>query len=119
MSFGMRRLSVRACTCKEKHAPLSLKIPTFSQAHIFTSLLLAARSSRAAQMDPRTHPATAETIQTLFPAACKRCEASLSRAGNAQSQSLYECYARLQQLRGAPVSFRSPFCAVCNCVVWL
>ena len=38
------------------------------------------------------------------PKACKTCESALSRAGNAQSQSLYESYARLQQLRGLPTA---------------
>jgi hypothetical protein len=51
-------------------------------------------------MDVRNHVVAAPIIATVFPKACKTCEAALSRAGNAQSQSLYESYAKLQQLRG-------------------
>ncbi len=51
-------------------------------------------------MDVKTHPAAVPIITVVLPKACKTCEAALSRAGNAQSQSLYESYARLQQIRG-------------------
>ena len=55
-------------------------------------------------LDVRTHPIAAPIITSVLPKACKICESALSRAGNAQSQSLYESYARLQQLRGLPTA---------------
>lgn len=59
---------------------------------------------KTAHMDPKTHTVAADMIAELLPGACQRCEASLSRTGNTQSQSLYEVYARLQQLRGGVVA---------------
>lgn len=43
-------------------------------------------------------------MQTHLPLCTSSCEAALSKAGTAQSQSLFEAYARLQQLRGQAVS---------------
>lgn len=59
---------------------------------------------KTASVDVRTHSIAAPVIASVLPKACKTCEAALSRAGNAQSQSLYESYARLQQLRGLPTA---------------
>jgi hypothetical protein len=59
---------------------------------------------KTAQIDVRAHPAVVPVMNSLLPKACKTCEVALSRAGNAQSQSLYESYTRLQQLRGVPVA---------------
>ncbi|MEW5319069.1 MAG: hypothetical protein WDW38_010242 [Sanguina aurantia] len=58
---------------------------------------------KAGSQDPRSHPRTKRLMATL-PSIAASCEQALARAGTAQSQSLFEAYARLQQLRGLPVA---------------
>lgn len=57
----------------------------------------------AGSQDPRTHPCT-KLLMAALPSIAASCEQALARAGTAQSQSLFEAYARLQQLRGLPVA---------------
>ena len=59
---------------------------------------------KAGSQDVRTNPVAAPIIANVLPKVCKTCESALGRAGTAQSQSLYESYARLQQLRGLPTA---------------
>ncbi|GFH19942.1 uncharacterized protein HaLaN_16979, partial [Haematococcus lacustris] len=66
--------------------------------------LLPSARVKAAGMSPAGHVGAAAIISAEFPRAVAICEAALGKAGNAQSQSLFESYARLQQLRGQAVS---------------
>ena len=64
---------------------------------------------KAAGIDPKSKPATAAMLAATAPIgdvvrAAALCEKALARAGTAQSQSLFEAYARLQQLLGKAVA---------------
>eukprot|EP00200_Dunaliella_tertiolecta_P013666 CAMPEP_0202394750 /NCGR_PEP_ID=MMETSP1127-20130417/93597_1 /ASSEMBLY_ACC=CAM_ASM_000462 /TAXON_ID=3047 /ORGANISM="Dunaliella tertiolecta, Strain CCMP1320" /LENGTH=1471 /DNA_ID=CAMNT_0048997397 /DNA_START=145 /DNA_END=4558 /DNA_ORIENTATION=- len=79
-------------------------LPTYRYGHTHGYEVLPAARVKAAGLAPHSNPVSAAMLQSHFPLCTSNCEAALSKAGTAQSQSLFEAYARLQQLRGQAVS---------------